>query len=231
MAYDVTSEVSSTARLGAYTMTEEQWLKCGDVPRMARFLRDRLSARKWRLFACGRCRLIWPQLGDPRSRQAVEVAERFADGGANELERRQALRAAIAASVSTAGRNGAARSLWAASAWAEAAVSQPVVRAWLEALEALGPDQRECGEQTNLLREVVGNPFRVIAFKPQWRTPRVRALAKEIYDGRAFERLPVLVRMLKDAACRSPEVLSHLQSPGPHVRGCWALDLVAGKGH
>ena len=27
----------------------------------------------------------------------------------------------------------------------------------------------------------------------------------------------------------SGDILAHLRSPGPHVRGCWAVDLVLGK--
>ena len=34
---------------------------------------------------------------------------------------------------------------------------------------------------------------------------------------------------LEEARCDDEALLSHLRSPGPHVRGCWALDLVLGK--
>jgi hypothetical protein len=49
---------------------------------MLEFLRGRASDRKLRLLTCACCRKNWRFLGDPRSQQAVEVGERFADGAA-----------------------------------------------------------------------------------------------------------------------------------------------------
>ena len=42
-------------------------------------------------------------------------------------------------------------------------------------------------------------------------------------------RLAVLSDALEEVGCTDTALLSHLRSPGPHVRGCWALDLVLGK--
>jgi hypothetical protein len=42
-------------------------------------------------------------------------------------------------------------------------------------------------------------------------------------------RLTVLADALEDAGCTDADLLGHLRSPGPHVRGCWAVDLVLGK--
>jgi hypothetical protein len=54
-------------------------------------------------------------------------------------------------------------------------------------------------------------------------------LAQTVYDKRAFERLPILADALEDAGCTDAELLAHFRSPGPHVRGCFALDAVLGK--
>src|SRR5690349_12252954 len=71
-------------------MTEAEWLACDDPQALWEFVFDTASDRKWRLLAVALCRCIWPLLLDPRSRAAVEVAERYADGEASEGERADA---------------------------------------------------------------------------------------------------------------------------------------------
>ena len=84
-----------------------------------------------------------------------------------------------------------------------------------------------------MMREVFGNPFRPApAIDPSWLAwngGTVRKLAQAIYDDRAFDRLPVLADALEDAGCNDAELLSLCRGPGPHARGCWALDLLLGK--
>jgi hypothetical protein len=46
----------------------------------------------------------------------------------------------------------------------------------------------------------------------------------------ADERMQILADALEDAGCAEESLLIHLRSPGPHLRGCWASDLVLGKG-
>ena len=87
----------------------------------------------------------------------------------------------------------------------------------------------EGGKQAALLREIFGNPFRPIAPDPAWLTSNVVELARAIYDERAFDRLPILADALMDEGCDSEAILSHCRSPGPHVRGCWVVDLLLGK--
>jgi hypothetical protein len=85
--------------------------------------------------------------------------------------------------------------------------------------------------QAHALREVFGNPFRPVACAPAWLTSDVLALARGIYEEKAFDRMPILADALQDAGCDSDDVLNHLRdATATHVRGCWALDLVLGKG-
>src|SRR5262249_31345590 len=88
----------------------------------------------------------------------------------------------------------------------------------------------------DLLRDIFGNPFCPVRCPPAWRTADVLALARAAYDERILpsgeldpQRLLILADALEEAGCANPEILNHLRGPGPHVRGCWALDLLTGR--
>jgi hypothetical protein len=88
---------------------------------------------------------------------------------------------------------------------------------------------RVSAELCDLVRDVFGNPFRPVAFDPCWRTGTAVALARQMYEGRDFALMPILADALQDAGCEHPDILAHYRGPGPHVRGCWVVDLVLGK--
>ena len=39
----------------------------------------------------------------------------------------------------------------------------------------------------------------------------------------------ILADALQDAGCGNADILNHCRGDGPHVRGCWVVDLVLGK--
>ena len=88
---------------------------------------------------------------------------------------------------------------------------------------------REASELAAILRDIFGNPFRPVAFDPAWRTSTAVALAEGMYDRRDFGAIPILADALQDAGCEDEQILSHCRGDGPHVRGCWVVDLVLGK--
>ncbi len=89
-------------------------------------------------------------------------------------------------------------------------------------------------QQAAILREIVGNPFGLARpidpGWPVWQDGMIPKLALAIYDDRAFDRLPILADALEEAGCTDSSLLDHLRGHGPHVRGCWALDQLSGKG-
>jgi hypothetical protein len=204
-------------------MTEAEWLACTDPRSMLDFLGGRASDRKQRLFACACCRGLWHLLTDERSQRAVEVAERYADGAATGEDLDAAREAAR-----TAAGDAARVAAWAAT-WAAA---------WAAAWEAARAAARVAA-LVALLRDIFGNPFRSAAVDPSWLTWRVGTvprLAQAAYDERELPsghldpaRLAVLADALEDAGCNDPDILGHLRGPGPHVRGCFAVDLVLGR--
>ncbi len=80
-----------------------------------------------------------------------------------------------------------------------------------------------------MFRDVVGNPFRSVAFSPSWRTDTAVGLARQVYEGRDFSAMPILADTLQDAGCDNTDVLDHCRDPSPHVRGCWVVDLLLDK--
>jgi hypothetical protein len=99
--------------------------------------------------------------------------------------------------------------------------------AWQSACLSLNPTAHK--HESDLLRDIVGNPFRAVAAGASWLTSTVVALADGIYQERAFDRMPILADALQDAGCDNEDILNHCQQPGEHVRGCWVVDLLMGK--
>jgi hypothetical protein len=94
-------------------------------------------------------------------------------------------------------------------------------------------ERDEAALHAGLLRCLYGNPFRAPPrIDPAWRAwngGTAAKLARGIYADRAFDRSPPLADALEDAGCADAALLGHLRGPGPHVRGCWAVDLLLGK--
>jgi hypothetical protein len=214
-------------------MTEAEWLAADDPGKLLNYLRRAKrrtpSDRKLRLFACACCRRIWRFLNDRRSRRAVEMAERYADGEAplSELERAEG-QAWDAAGGEGSGSDSKEAAAWAASQLEGAVWNAP------ECAAVATLDFHEPDAQAALLRDIAGNPFRPAApLAPAvlaWNGGTVPKLAAAIYEERAFDRLPVLADALEDAGCTDADILGHCRAGGEHVRGCWVVDLALGKG-
>ena len=212
-------------------MTEAEWLSCANwsqmFDRMAGFDRPP-SERKQRLLLAGCVRQVWDQIPPGHMREAVETAEQYADGAATAED----LRTAHSRYFDVAAR-GELKTMVNPQllflAYAASASIRSITRP--HSSTHAGGLNRFAGQALpDLIRCVVGNLFRPIDAVPGWLAPTAVDLAAVIYADRAFDRLPILADALEEAGCTDPAVLSHGRSPGPHVRGCWVVDLVLGKG-
>jgi hypothetical protein len=237
-------------------VTEWEWGRCTDPQKMLALLRGagRASARKLRLFACACFRRLPPLLTNKtryrrahtypayvrRALKAVEVSERYTDGRADAREREAALRGI---------REGLGAVAWAACSAVEdpadageAAASSVLAATWAlgEKTPAARAARRDFrGWQRATVRDLFGNPFRPVHVDPAWLAwdgGAVEKLAEAVYEERDLPsghldstRLAVLADMLEEAGCTDAEVLGHLRGPGPHVRGCFAVDFLLGR--
>jgi hypothetical protein len=183
---------------------------------------------------------------DPRTREAVEVAELHAEGRTGQEQLMAAWGPAWAAAneaheaalqAETTSEVAPWDLAFAAEAAGNALAGQPLaaVRATLTAVhnteggagKRLSEEERR--RQASLLRDLLGPiPFRLVEIDPSWRTPAVVALANAIYDDRCWDDLPILGDALSEAGCTDAEVLEHCREK-IHARGCWLTDLLLNK--
>lgn len=192
-------------------VSEDQWTACPSPLWMLERLRGQVSNRKLRLYACACCRLLRrASLEEPRCREAVEVAEQYADGQANaeELER------AKDRALGTIGWYVAWENDW----YTAHATVRTLIQFQQESRLA---DLLRC-----LVDRVPLRPLSLPGTILQWNQGAVVSLARSIYHDRRFEDLPILADALEEAGFDRSELLEHIREPGDHARGCWALDLL-----
>lgn len=214
-------------------MNEAEWLGCTDPKAMLRFLRGKGSDRKLRLFACACCRRIWDRIPEQCSRQAVQISENYADGGADDEELEAAFTTADRASGSPREPGN-----WHALDAARLA-AHPEMRGLPDgtavAAAMAGADgggdfwkkyASEQAHQCDLVRDIFGTPFRPL---PPHRFPiHVVGLAEACYA--AFPEVSGDFPILADALDELGEgqAAAHCREP-LHAKGCHVLDLILGK--
>jgi hypothetical protein len=210
-------------------MNEQQWLSCTDPNAMLDFLHGKAGDRELRLFAAACCRKLFHPFQGERHRRAVGSAERYADGQLTDDEL------------------GRAFGEWSDLPWGRLpgreqcevrAIRGALLLSAADGARLAGLAVAEVGASPDgLLRDLFGPlPFRPVTVSPAWQTPQVVALTQAAYDQRELPagtldlaRLAILADALEDAGCDQADLLGHLRGPGPHVRGCWALDLLLGR--
>lgn len=239
-------------------MSEAEWRDNPHIFELIGFFESQVGNRRRRLFACACCRRVWNMLHQRVSAQViVELAEAFADGQASEAELRAAhehydfsdLQAQLVGRVTTQTQLSllTLHSLAAVQDLTSPNVSvlQLVLNTSKRFSDDYIPspqhnegtggggsvdyDTTELFIKENLLRDILGNPFRPVTFEPVWRTQNTVGIATKMYDERNFDAMPILADALEDSGCDNEEILRHCREPGIHVRGCWVVDLVLGK--
>ncbi len=233
-------------------LNAETWDRCdalsvyGDYFVTRRLCPEPPGDRKFRLVVVAALRAVWPHLTDPRSRAAVEAAERYADDYEPDPldEADEPAFQAIEDAEDDEGFDDPVQSasVLAAAAWRsregvmlnDASIRGVADWAWIVSeLESTGVAGRPPGQSRalhlRLFHDIFPNPFRAVAVDQAWLTPTVLLLAESIYADRAFDRLPILADALQEAGCDHADILAHCRGEGPHVRGCWVVDLVLGK--
>jgi hypothetical protein len=229
-------------------MTEAEWVKV-IVPRsMLEWIHRRATDRKMRLFACACARRIWAAVEECRGSaifSEVTLAEAFADGKATlrkmatARENRcgvgeyspfaDALNAGSATIEMEALKAALGASTHSIMGFALLAREEVPESGEEQRRAVIAAQQTESCTQAAVIRDIFGNPFHPVPFDPVWRTVTVVALARQMYESRDFGAMPILADALQDAGCDSADILDHCRGLGPHVRGCWVLDLVLGK--
>jgi hypothetical protein len=222
-------------------MNEAEWLRCAGPSPMLEFLKGKVSERQLRLFASACCRRVWGLIGE-KGRKGVEVAEQYADGTRCQRTLCRAWTAAQAEARKVKKRAAECASLAAARAVAPDRRWEPtrlnasaaaLAAAWAVKCRHRGSNEALSAEskaQADLLRDIF-NPW-LPSIPPAllaWNDGAVARVAQMIYQDNEFGDLPILADALEEAGCTNADILNHLRSPGPHVRGCWAVDLLSGR--
>jgi hypothetical protein len=220
------------------SVTEDFWLRAtGPGHLVAHLAGCGARPRKLRLFGVAVCRSIWELLTHPSQRQAVWLAEQLADDRLS------------FADPSVRGMTVGGAPLYSPAISAARAVldRHPLTAASQAPMHAANAARfragRKCSRfsafraervrQAELLRCLFGNPFRPVVFDPAvrlWNGGAAVPLATEMYESRNFGKAPLLADMCEDAGVTDAQLLEHLRGPGPHARGCFAVDLLLGRG-
>ena len=250
-------------------MTEEQWLSCDDWRPIIAYLSGKISKRKGTLYVCAGLRCISHLLYDDGSWTALDIAERAADGLADEGDIGYAGWSAEPATFGfdfdpemmnpymiDGSLDPSVQRLIEMGIYTEADIREWRPSRYAATVEQISNAAHIAYHSTHtvsenrfdphlldhlvqqsdwpggwLIREIFGNPFRPTHVNPEWlawKRGTAAALARTIYEDRAFDRMPILADALEEASCQDADVLNHCRHASRHMRGCWVIDLLLG---
>ena len=236
-------------------MTEDEWIHGTDPYELLGSITKQrsFSERKIRLFAVACCHRVLHLLPEPETqwqcRAAFERAAERAESPAAEVARDpDHLVAALAESCGgfaaaalslvhtdpTEAQAYAAHAVYASSGLTGTGYADSPAMVWSVAADAGAAidgitDDLEPLVQAEIVRDIFG-PYQLVIFKTPSNPPDIVAIAQAIYDDQTFDQLPKLALALEKTGIDHPDILNHCRQRKIHVRGCWVVDLVLGKG-
>jgi hypothetical protein len=204
---------AGTTRATRQAALEWRWNTYGDAPEMLRFMPGKASERKLRLIACACARLLIVPNIHQHNRNAIDAAERYAEGLCPRRELKQFCKHSDLP--------------WLAAHEPIAAAREAIFSVLNQQTSA------DAARAADVVREILGDPFRPVTLRHEWLRNEGRAvahLAAAIHDEGRYEDMPILADALEDAGCTVAAVLDHCRAPVRHARGCWVVDLLLGKG-
>jgi hypothetical protein len=206
-------------------MTEAEWLAYTEAFRHLLNVRHYASVRKLRLVAAGFAR--WLQTLPPYedARPCADLIEEVADKPQSwtEIESRIWLLPGSSWSLSHT---------LASDDVVGQEVSKMLFYATCDLRNHVGNADSAHRTMVELLHDVFGNPYHIVALNPswlRWNDGVVQKLAEAIYRDHRFADLPILADALEDAGCTDAPLLAHCRGDDIHVRGCWVVDLLLCK--
>ena len=223
-------------------MTEEEWLMGEDPSKLLHGLRG-ITGRRMQLLAAAATSRVEGSFSSRHCHLAAEMAYRLADEEVSEMARedlRRSMNEYLRANAGTRPQSTVNADSAAAKSIHPLPEEAARLSVWAATKSLARQHEGEWGDWEGslrwaktrflpLLRDIFGIPFRPVAFDPAWRTSTDVALAQQMYEARDFSLMPILGDALQDAGCDSADILAHCRRDGPHVRGCWVVDLVLGK--
>lgn len=213
-------------------MTEQEWFAATDPRKPLEECSDRIGVRRQRLISLAVCRTLPADLLGDKWSYWLATVESFAERPTVKVSA-----GTVRGRTLTSGR--LADTNFPTRYRADAALHQALIGNVSACLVNVGIFRNTCdqirfafadSELAALVRDIIGNPFRPVAFDHRWRTSTAVQLARTMYETRDFGPMPILADALQDAGCENADILEHCRDPnGVHVRGCWVVDRILGK--
>jgi hypothetical protein len=214
--------------------TEWWWPKPrgrGDVLDLVKHLQEEWNLHRKALLAlCAICRVTWHQVKLSVNRRALEASEDYADGAISQdqlvaIWRETRFEPVVYCEWACAAA-GPAEGL---ANWGKVGEQDEAALVAFHATFATKDRRVWWSRELDFVMDVLDFAYCGAVLSPEWRTETVIALAAGIYNERGFDRMPILADALHEAGCDNDNILNHCRGDGPHVRGCWVVDLVLGR--